>query len=232
MINLQQPKDQAQAPGCFGAASVYGTDSEICKACVAYESCGAAAYRTLEFIQSTINVRDILAKHAAARQIAVARSAETTPTARGKLFPHAPINTTQVSQPVLPLIVKRKTTVERVKYEISAEFAAIIEGINSVKAREVATALCESNKITECFADLPRSVNPFDTSGPHYVRITCDMLLHGGFTQAQLKKRLVTDRGMTEGGASSHSSLICAIFMAFGLMVGKDGRFTLNPALD
>jgi len=235
---LQQSKEQARAPGCYGAASVFGSDSTVCQACVAFESCGATSVRTLEMIQSVVNVKDLLAKHERSRQIAIARAAAgRPPTAQKvKLFANAPVIPTQaerpVCQPALPAKVERRTAVERVKFEISEEHQAIIASIRNIKAREVATSLCENNKITECVRDLPNSINPFNQGGPHYVRITCDMLLHGGYTQARLKSRLISERGMTEGGASSHASLICAIFVKFGLIVGKDGEYTLNPALD
>ena len=234
---LQQSKEQAQAPGCYGAASVFGSDSKVCQACVAFDPCGATSLRTLEFIQSTINVKDLLAKHERARQVAIARAAanKPTPVVKPKLFANAPVIPTQaertVAQPALPATVERRTAVERVKFGISPAHQAIIASIKNVKAREVATSLCESNKMNECIKDLPRSVNPFATSGPQFVRITCDMLLRGGFTQARLKTRLVVERSMTEGSASSHSSLICGIFSAFGLTVRKGDEYTLNPAL-
>lgn len=217
-----------QAPGCFGAASVFSMDSQVCQACVAFKDCGDKAIETLEAIKSTINVADILTRHQAARQKALANKPKPV---APQPIEQSPIPIAQPKPITKP--VERKTAMQRVTFEISEADQAVIMriGEKSVKTKEQAVVLCKQNKINAMRWNLPKGLNPFSTSGPAFLRIACDMLINGGFTKASYKARLVADLSWTDGTAGSHVAIACALLFAFGIVVGKDDSFVLNPAL-
>lgn len=217
-----------QAPGCYGAASVFSMDSQVCQACVAFQECGDAAIKTLEAIKSTINVTDILARHQAARQKAMAIKVKRQAPQPVEQSPIPVAQPKPIDKPV-----ERKTAMQRVTFEISGADQAVIMkiGEKSVKTKEQAIVLCKQNKINAMRADLPKGVNPFDTSGPSFLRVACDMLLRGGFTKATYKARLMADLAWTDGTAGSHVAIACALLYSFGIVVGKGDGFALNPAL-
>jgi hypothetical protein len=217
--------EQDKAPGCYGAASVFSTDSEVCQACVAYAGCGDASLQTLEAIKNMVDVRDILKRHAAARA-----KARPTPTPAPKPVNASPHPT---AQPAVPPKVARSTAQDKVEFALTADMTATIARIaaQNKKAADQATTLCKAGRITEARAMLPQGVNPFTESGPAYLRVVCDMLLSGGFTRSQLRVIMAQKLQWTEETAASHISLAIAILGAFRI-VGKDGdRIVLHPAL-
>jgi len=236
MTELQR----SQAPGCFGAASVFSMDSKVCQGCVAFEACNAESMKTLEAIQSTINVKDILAKHVRARQQAQAkaeadriRQAASVPPVKFAKAAAAveKAKTPAITQPAaITQPVKRKTTVEQVTFEISAEHQAALARIGNVKTYDQAVILCRQNKITECREGLAKGVNPFAETGPAFLRVACDLLMNGGFTKATLKARFVAEFGWTDNTAGSHVAMSSLLFY-FGIMVSQGEMFVLNPAL-
>jgi hypothetical protein len=211
---------RAQAPGCFGAASVYSMDSEVCGACPATNQCRQAAYSTLELIKDRISVSDIMALHEKARQkmrqmAALQSSATPSPTPQP-----AP-----VTKPVL-----RKTPVVSVKFELSADQKTCLARITNKKAQEFAMTLCSTNIMNKIKDQLAKGVNPFPGK-PDLVRITCDMLLNGGFTKASLMKRLMDECGWTEGTAGSQRAIIFSCLEAFDFLQAKGEHYTLSPTL-
>lgn len=217
-----------QAPGCYGAASVYSMDSQVCQACVAFRQCGDEALKTLDSIKSVINVTDLLARHQAARQRA--QQARVKPAAPQPVA-QSPIPVAQPAPITKP--VERKTTVQRVTFAISDDDQAIIMkiGEKNVKTKEQAIVLCKTNKVAAMRKDLPQAANPFATSGPAFMRVACNLVLSGGFTKASLKAQLMQDLGWTDGTAASHVAMVCVILFAFGIVKLEGDKFVLNPAL-
>lgn len=221
-------KLEQMAPGCFGAASVFSMDSTVCKACVAYSKCSDASIATLESIRQTIDVRDLMARHTAARQ----RNADKlTPPAAAAPVQGSPIPVAQPPKVTKPVV--RKTTMARVSFDISPADQNVIAmiGEKSVKTRDQAIQLSKQNKINQCRSELPKGVNPFAESGPAFLRVACDMLINGGFTKASLKARLREDMTWTDGTAGSHVAITCALMYAFGIITPEGDRFILNPQL-
>lgn len=219
---------QQLAPGCFGAASVYAMDSAVCEACPAYSACGEQALANLEQLREIVDVRDILARHKAARQ--KSRHALTPPA------PPVPVAASPipVAQPAPPQAVERKTPQTKVAFEIPAADQIVIEmiGKNSVKAKEAAIVLCKSNKINDMRAMLPKGINPFAQTGPKYLNVICDMLLGGGFTKATYKARMMQQFAWTDGTAGSHVAIGVALLYSFRIVTAdSSGAFILNPAL-
>jgi len=218
---------EQQAPGCFGSASTYSTDSVVCKACTAYRSCGEAAYERLQALREIVNVKDLLAQHERARLKANLASPD----------PSHPMVTSPipVRQPdVMNKPIERATPMIKVAFAISVEDQRVLDaiGAKSVKAKEAATTLCKNNRINDMRAMLPRGRNPFATTGPQYLRIACDMLINGGFTKAMYRARLMQDLAWTDGTAGSHVAVACALLYSFGIMTQDvQGLFVVNPAL-
>lgn len=228
--------DEQKAPGCFGAASVYGMDSVVCQGCVAFTSCGAAAIKKLESIRELVDVRDVLARHAAARVKAQNKAAleqmRLAPPAAPTPLVSSPIPVAQPKATVQP--VERKTTSARVTFEISGDDQNVLAliGEKSVKTREQAIVLCKTNKVNDMRSMLPKGVNPFAESGPKFLSVACALLLNGGFTKATLKARLIADLEWTDGTAGSHVAIACALLYSFKIITADtSGAFILNPAL-
>lgn len=222
--------DEQKAPGCFGAASVYSMDSVVCQGCVAFTTCGDTAIKKLESMRELVDVRDLLARHAAAR-VKAQNVALKPPAAPAPLVP-SPIPVAQPKATLQP--IERKTTSARVTFEISDDDQNVLAliGEKSVKTREQAIVLCKTNKINNMRSMLPKGVNPFIESGPKFLSVACDLLLNGGFTKATLKARLIADLAWTDGTAGSHVAIACALLYSFGIITADtSGAFILNPAL-
>lgn len=228
---------EQQAPGCFAAASVYGSDSVVCQACPAFSACGEASVKRLQEIRELVDVSDLLKRHAAARQKAINTQMEMMqalrPPARTAPVAPSPIPVAQPKPVKEP--IERKTTVAKVTFEPSPADQAALDAIASkVKVHEQALVLVKGNKFNEMRAMLPKGENPFAVRGPKYLRIACDMLTNGGFTKASLKARLVADLEWTDGTAASHVTIAVMLLYAFGIAAQDQetaGGFVLNPAL-
>jgi len=214
-----------KAPGCYGAASVYSTDSSVCKGCTAYQECGSASLETLEAIRATVDVRDLLKKHAAARAKAAPAAAPSTPIEKRPI---------PVSQPrVIDKPIERKTTQEKVTFELTMEMSSTIERIaaQNKKAADQATTLCKMGRINDMRAMLPKGINPFVEGGPSFLRVVCKHLINGGFTRTGLRVAMAEELGWTEETAASHISQAIAILGAFRIVGKADDKIVLHPAL-
>lgn len=209
----------AQAPGCFGAASVYALDSKVCKQCPAYEACGQKAHEVLVRIKGRINVQDFLKLHEKARL-----AAGLPKQGEAQVAP-APV---AQPQPVTAPVV-RATPVEQVKYEVSAQDRATIERMGNVKVKAVAESLARNNQLGFIRQCLRAQKNPF-TDARHYpnMRVAVDMLLQGGFTKASLAMRYVQELSWTEGTAASQRAAAVCMLQALGVVREANGVFMLE----
>lgn len=211
-----------KAPGCFGAASVYSLDGEICRKCSVYNECGADAHATLARIRGTINVSDIITRHEKARELTRAQAAANAPK------PEAVASTAQPAPITAP--VDRKTTVQRVYFEVSADQQEAIARIGPKKTKELAISLCKMNKVRAIHSDVLAGVNPFAESGPSFMRVACALLVKGAFTKASLKTELMDELGWTDGTAAAHVSQAIGFLEAFGVIVGDKSGYIVKPA--
>jgi hypothetical protein len=125
--------------------------------------------------------------------------------------------------------VQRKTTVQKVTFEVSADQQDAIAKIGNSKTASLAVVLCKMNKVTDIRASVLRGVNPFAESGPSFMRVACDALIDGGFTKAQLKARLMDELVWTDGTAGSHVAQACGFLQAFGVIQAIGGKYTVVP---
>lgn len=214
-----------KAPGCFGAASVYGVDSKACQGCVGFAGCGDASMATLQSIRETIDVRDILAKHENARLKSEAARKALIRSPRPPAAQPRPAQPKPILQPV-----ERQTSMASMRFEISADDQYVLANISAKndKAGKQAIIWCKANKIRECREELPQGRNPFAVGGSAFMRVACDMLISGGFTRASLKDELMRKLDWTDGTAGSHVSMIVAILASFKLIEIASDRFVIR----
>jgi len=218
---------ERQAPGCFGAASVFSMDSTYCQGCVAFKECGEAALKVLETIKEAVNVSDVLKRHQAARQKALHSKQINI----SQPVDPSPIPITQPKRSAKP--VERKTSLQKVVFVITPAAQLMIDriGEKNAKAKEQAIILFKQNKVKEMLQAIKKNENAFAESGPQYLRIVCDMILNGGFTKASYKSRLMSELGWTDSSAGPHVSMGVILMTEFRVVVENAGQFTLNPAL-
>ena len=219
------------APACFGAASVYASDSDVCKKCFVGHLCGDESMKTLMAIRGIINVEDLLKRHEKARRL----SHESTPAKPALHQPKGlealPEPTGNVTRSVITKPVERKTTVEKVAFDVSDANGEALVKIKNAKAKEIAYRMVKGGDIENLKAALLTKVNIYADRGPSFMRIAVDMLLGGGFTKSSLRKRLEKDLEWTEGTAAPHVAQAVTIFAAFKMTQEKLGVITLVPAL-
>lgn len=222
----------AGAPACFGAASVYAGDSDVCKKCHVGHLCGAESLKTLEAIRGIINVEDLMRRHEKARRLS-----------REPLKPKPPLEQPAGSEPLLPAPtgniahpvtnkpVERKTPTERTAFDVSDADGQVLVKIKNAKAKEIAYRMVKGGDVENLKTALLAKVNIYADRGPAFMRIAVDMLLSGGLTKSSLRKRLEKDLDWTEGTAGPHVAQAVAIFAAFKITQEKLSVITLVPAL-
>lgn len=201
-------------PACFGAATVFSHDSDVCKGCAAFQSCSEQSLKTLESIRGSINVDDLIKRHMKAKRL----------TAKPSPPPSAPVER--------PLIesVERKTRVERVTMTVTEEEGDALATL-PMKPKEACIRLIRAGLIDELRAGLPEKRNAFAQKGPSYLRVAVDMLLSGGFARKDFCDRLRSELGWSLGTAQSHASLAVVTLKTLKIAVEEGGRFVIAPNL-
>ena len=208
----------AGAPGCFGAASCFASDSEICKQCPASAQCLIEVGKTLEKIKGVINVADYLKKHEKAKE-AARKKVEESAAAR-------PMTT----MPLPGKKVERKTKVETITYELTDEQNKLVAEL-PVKAQSFVVQLCKTGLATRIKADLKQGKNPMSECGPKWLALTIDCLIKGGITKSDLKNTFVDAFGWTPETAASHTSLAFKIFPALDIATVEGSNMVAHPSL-
>lgn len=214
------------APGCFGAASVFAHDSHTCQQCPAFDDCSKVALERLQAISGIVNVSDLLKKHASAQHSAGAD--------RAQRHQSEAVKETRVIQRAQPIeTIQRKTTVEKVTFEIDPITFAAIASISNKKANAQAITLCKGMTINKIRADLNEQVNPFGPT-PAWLNLVGESLASNAesFTRPGLKALFVERLGWSEGTAGSHVAIAIALVTGLGIAVEHEGSFILLPSPD
>jgi hypothetical protein len=226
----------AAAPACFAAASVFSHDSGVCQQCGAFGDCAGASVKTLEAIQATINVSDLLRRHEAARKKQVIQrttpAAQTTsPSVAEQMAAQEDdeVVAAQPARPVVPAQVQRRTKVETVTFGVSEAEATLIATLPK-KSAEHALRFIKHGLLDAMRKELPAGVNPFAQIKPEFMRVICDALIAGGTTRSALKQCLVNALDWGDSTAASHVGMAWPIFTRFEIAVENDGVLTLTPA--
>lgn len=214
-----------QAPGCFGAASVFAHDSEVCNRCESFGACSGESLKTLESIKGIINVDDLMKRHAAAKRKAnealVKRDAE-----RSAAMPPGNIQAAVQTAPV-----ERKTQVLKVEFELNEDEKAVVAKLPK-KASSIAISLLKGGMFDQLRNGLARGENPFTSSQrwPAYLRTAAQALIEGGFTRADLKARFMAEFDWQDTTAGPHVSLVLALLMSFKVIQVQGDKFCPLPA--
>lgn len=213
---VEVSREQAQAPGCFGAASVFSLDSKICRNCVAYQECRRASFQTLERIRGRIDVTAILEAHVKAR---------------GKAFERAAtVIAKRQEEDAAIKAAKPKKVPKAVITDLPDDQRVLVEAMANKNARALATSLCKDGLMDKILPAIRGGQNPFvGVEGFTHLRVACQMLIEeGGFTKAQLANRLVRDLGMTHGSAESARAVVLAVLNGFTVVNEIMGYFKLR----
>lgn len=203
------------APACFAAASIYSSDSEVCRGCITFAECSVASLETLEAIKSVINVRDLLNSHAQNRRLRITST----------------ISEDELIENKLPAAqVERKTKIIKMELTITEEDGVLVARL-PVKPQLIAKRLCETGYIDLIRKDLREKRNTFAETGPAYMRVAVDMLLAGGCTKRLMKERLMEELGWSEGTAGSHVAIFCALAVGMNLAEFDGENLVVSPAL-
>lgn len=217
------------APGCFGAATVFSHDSVVCQSCPMFQECSVAALERLNSIKQIVNVSDLLAKHAKAQKgqqaIRAARRKDAVENAPKPV--QKSLQKPEVTEPV-----ERQTQVAKVTFEIDAATQQVIARIPNQKAAQQAIVLCKANKIEIAKAALTSGINPFADGGPKYLFVACELLLDKGFTRATLKEALMEKLSWTDTTAASHVSIAVGLLPAFDIARLDGDMFVLSPNIN
>jgi len=211
----------AMAPACYGAPSVFGQDSKVCQACPAFDTCMIACQDTLQKLQSTIDVSDILRRHVMARRGVSAEKADQMNTKPSFKFMPSPKNSDAK--------VERKAPVEKVAFEIPNDLQTVVQGMNK-KPANLAIRLARKGLIATIKEELRQGRSPFaSVSKPDFLSVTCDELLKGTVTRESLRKAMVSKLKWSNGSAVSHVGIVVQCFEALGIITGDDSGFVVSP---
>lgn len=206
------------APGCFGAASCFSSDSEVCKQCPASSQCLVEVGKTLERIKGVLNVTDYIKKH------------EKAKAAAKKQVEEAAAERQVTTMPLPGKKVERKTKVEAITYELTAEQNELVATL-PVKAQSFVVQLCKTGLASRIRADLARGENPMTECGPKWLALTIDCLIKGPVSKSDLKSTFVDAFGWTPETAASHTSLAFKIFPALDIAKMESSKMIANPDL-
>jgi hypothetical protein len=242
-------------PGCFAAASVFAHESEVCRNCKAFTACAEESIKTLEAIKGLVNVTDLMKRHERAR-LSIKRTPPTLPEGwvrqeDGKVKPPPdfvakaqysdivsdggmdPRNQPTIAGSSPPAgnvkPVERKTKVERVLFEISAEDEAILSELPK-KPGEHARRLCAANMIEKIKAELQAGRNALAESKPEFLAIAIDQLLNGGLVRSKLIQAYLDKTNMSVGAAAPHATQAIQILTAFGIAQDNGNCLVVTPA--
>lgn len=208
-------------PGCFGAASVFSHDSATCQECPHFQECATVSLERLQKISGTIDVTDLLKKHAKAQ--ALVRPLREK---RQKDVEERDMRVVQRAAPIEP--PQRKTQLEKVVFEIDQETNDLIAKISNKKAQSHALVLCRGQDLEALKAKFSGGENPMPMS-PKWLHQVGEELLRGAMSKQDLKTILGQQQQWSEGTASSHVSIAWAMFLGLGIAVEVKGQLVLSP---
>lgn len=200
---------RAQSPGCFGAMTVYSSDSNVCKSCAGFKECGVECVQTLASLRATIDVDSIIAKHRKLREkFLKRREAESAaPPAEPKPEPPKPM---KEPEPMMATAAPAKND------EVGLT-------ISKGKTKKVTLQMLPMPAMV-LRAQLLAGVNPFNQGDQlGYMRVACQMLLEGGLTHMSLRQRLAS-----EGLPAAHRQLAIALLRAAGAVEENNGIYVIK----
>lgn len=211
--------NQLQAPGCFGAASVYTIDSDVCKQCQAYAGCGEESLKVLSSIRERVSVEDLLKKHKAIKLRTVSQSVS------------APVDSRPEALKAQPVVknVERKTTTIKVDFEIS-EGDMMMIGKLPAKAQPVAIRIIKSGAAEQIRAGLAVGKNACPEKMATFLKEAINLMIaEGGFTKRRLVEHFI-ERQVLSPESQVSPAIAIIIGCQFGT-INAAGQIVVNPKL-
>lgn len=200
-------------PGCFGSASIYSADSDVCRACPASGECAGAALETLKRIRATVNVDALIARHRQARPLSPAK-------------PPVQTATQQAAAPATPAPVaaQQPALLLRVLNALPERDRALVAGIKNTKAQQIAVTLLANGELSGAAGRLAKGQPAMSTGRPkwlaeHFAAVQAQ----GVIDRIALRQHMERAMQWNTATAEAHASMFIAI--AAGLrLVGFDGK--------
>ena len=221
-MELFETRAPANAPACYAAPSIFSRDSQVCRVCPTHEQCEEASLRTLQELRKTIDVTDLLARHAQARKKTVEKVAPAVePVNNLKFLP-------SIKPPVSPVV--RKARIEPATFTIEDDIQQVIDNLNKNPATLV-RRLAKAGVVGLVRQELAAGRNPLPEDKWTWVSIACQKLVEGGYSKQSLVMAYMTKMGWKETTANSHFVIVTPAFRALGLIVESEGKFVVNPEI-
>lgn len=208
-----------KAPACFGAASIFTRDSEVCKACPHFNECEAEAMRVLLKLRSIVNVEDIIKGHEKARKRAGIQNVT-----------QSLAESTEVA--IQPL--ERRTKEVSVKgFTINKKDEAALLVLKK-NPKILALKLLQSGVMERMRQDLKAGINTFEGKSAKLFYMPIHLMLtRKSITSKDLRDAYMEYYNWSEGTAFSQSSIVLQVLVAFGffqvledktIILGKEYR--------
>jgi len=192
-----------KTPNCFGLVVCLSTKSQQCQNCEFFTRCKQKTAEHLSCISVKMNVEDYIA---ALRR----EGAEVSHTIK------------LVGSPE----VQRKTKVYTL--EITKREQQALEEIKGRYSKAERLLKYMYKHGIDLHANLIQGVNPFKYRQSHrYMYVACKMLLDQGFTNSELRSRLMKENDWSYGTANSHVLIVVHTLLALSVVRTERGRYKI-----
>lgn len=213
------------APVCFGAATVFTHDSNVCAQCPHFAGCGEEVTNTLKVIQAHVDVDALLKRHQKARE----KTVKTLRKADERREATLPPGNSERSLPEPTRLVAEPTTLKVTVAETDdgmPQFTAKLKG----ETMEFVKLMFSKGYAKRVPLDFASGKNTFETIGPLYMREAVAMLLaKGEFLFAELRDRYVDVFKWPKNAADTRAIYAAKALVAIGLVKEEAGRFMVTP---
>jgi hypothetical protein len=216
-------RDQLRKPGCFGAASMFSSDSSICQRCPVFAECQKVSIEHLQTLRKGMNVDDLLKRHRAAMT-------KVEDVVEPEIEAVAPNLFAEAGRAALAKVkskpaslkpddtgkIARTTKQEKTALSILPEHQVILDAIPQKKPKHEATSLCKSGSMALLTKSWPTGKLEYNEPIQKWFRLAITKLNEGGFTRKELASDFVEAFKWAQSAATSHVSIAVPILIAFG----------------
>jgi hypothetical protein len=187
-------------PNCFGLPSLIHREAPHCAACPFVNECERVALNKALALGVYIKIPDVIAR------LKSRGNNNGQPTAVTGVAPLT--RTTSGEKLNLALTVTDHDLLARMPAKVRVKVEQMMKRGQDLAGREA----------------LKRGENPFPFVGSQYQHVACEMLLAGGFTRSELRRRFMDRLGWTEGTAYPHVTTVVWMFLALGFAEEVRGK--------
>lgn len=193
-------------PLCFGAITLYSTDSDRCLACASFQECGEIVHTNIKEAARVLDVESLLTRH---RALTRRRQQDEKPD-DGKLKTQAPPVQRNVEVGTAKLTESAGTPVLELKALASSILLPLLNG----------------GTVDELRAELQAGRNPFPQSMTEQW-VLCELLRRGAVSRAVIEQAVYRVSSDRRRGQATFTALVAAKIVT----PGPDALIAVNPAL-